>query len=106
VEDEGRHRLVVERLLAGVTLRAHRHEGGGREDRHEEGSRPGADGEGQHRERRAGDGRDQPGAADLGLDEEAAQLRPELRTRVDGGVEGVDEGEEAGGGSRDGEDGG
>ena len=40
--------------------------------------RPRADGEGQHREGGAGDRRDEPGAADLGLDEEAPELRAEL----------------------------
>ena len=59
----------------------------------------------EHGERGAGDRRDEPGAADLGLDEVAAELRAELGPGADHGVERVDEGEESGRGGGDREDG-
>ena len=52
VENERDHGLVVVRLLAGMALRAHRHERCDREDRHEECRRPRAHCEGQNRDRR------------------------------------------------------
>ncbi len=83
---------MVERIVAGVPLGAHRHQGGDREGRHHERGRPGPHREGEDGERRAGDRGDEPGAAHLGLDEEPAELGAEHRSCVKRGVEYVDEG--------------